>query len=203
MALARLLVCPVRCFHRRSTFRVTDFRWRLLEVMADINSWGRKMRARDASVMQAYGLGKAQRLLDIDARSRLFCHGDQPLNQVHRDLGIGGPPSTPDWAAWALRSRRLSRAAADGFGFGVLERLRQWMDAAAHNRRRRGVVKALRSIRLPDFAGSPHRQPSCHLSGRRVAHLREEVDARPMATEYGDEALGERRSERQADTDGA
>ncbi|MGZ9410567.1 MAG: DNA ligase-associated DEXH box helicase, partial [Methylocystis sp.] len=57
---------PVPCdvFITESTFGLPIYRWRpQSEVMADINSWwAENARAGRASVMQAYGLGKAQRL---------------------------------------------------------------------------------------------------------------------------------------------
>jgi putative mRNA 3-end processing factor len=205
---------PVRCdvFITESTFGLPIYRWRpQAEVMADINAWwAENARAGRASVMQAYGLGKAQRLLrHLDASiGPIVCHGAiEPLNQIHRDLGIALPPTvnvtTLDKPALsrcfalaphsAIESPWIRRfgAHSDAFASG-------WMQLRG-NRRRLGVDQG---FALSDHADWPsllqaiaatgaERILVTHGSGEALSrYLRERgYDARPMATEYGDAAL--------------
>ncbi|MDQ6676134.1 MAG: ligase-associated DNA damage response exonuclease [Acidobacteriota bacterium] len=104
---------PVRCntFITESTFGLPIYRWRPeSEVFTQVNQWWRDNQdAGRASVLFAYSLGKAQRLIaGVDpAIGPIFCHGAvQKLNQVYRDAGIvlpethysGGVDRGHDWS---------------------------------------------------------------------------------------------------------
>ncbi|WP_292529063.1 ligase-associated DNA damage response exonuclease [Methylocystis sp.] len=218
---------PVRCdaFITESTFGLPIYRWRpQAEVMGDINAWwAENARAGRASVMQAYGLGKAQRLLrHLDPNiGPIVCHGAiEPLNQIHRDLGVALPPTLN---VTALDKAGLARCFAlaphsaiespwirrfgvhsDAFASG-------WMQLRG-NRRRLGVDQG---FALSDHADWPGLLQAIAATGAErifVTHgsddalsryLREKgYDARPMATEYGDEE-GEAEPAGEVDTGGA
>ena len=89
---------PVRCntFITESTFGLPIYRWRPQpEIFAQIDAWWREnQHAGRASVLFAYSLGKAQRLLaGVDASiGPIFCHGAvQKLNVAYRESGIPLP----------------------------------------------------------------------------------------------------------------
>jgi putative mRNA 3-end processing factor len=89
---------PVRCntFITESTFGLPIYRWRPQpEIFARIDSWWRANReAGKTSVLFAYSLGKAQRLIaGVDSTiGPIFCHGAvQKLNEVYRASGVALP----------------------------------------------------------------------------------------------------------------
>jgi putative mRNA 3-end processing factor len=95
---------PVRCntFITESTFGLPIYRWPDdTEVFADINTWWRLNQTRGkASVIFAYALGKAQRILaGIDAGiGPIFAHGAvRNLNRRYRESGVDLPEAaSPD-----------------------------------------------------------------------------------------------------------
>lgn len=102
---------PVACrtFISECTFGLPVFRWRpQAEVMAGINRWWLKNReAGKASVIGAYALGKAQRILaNVDAGiGPILTHGAvEAMNEVLRAQGFRLPETlrvTPDMDARA------------------------------------------------------------------------------------------------------
>ena len=87
---------PVRChtFITESTFGLPIYRWSAdAAVFAEINQWWRhNQEIGKASVIFAYSLGKAQRILaGIDAGiGPIFAHGAvRNLNRCYRRLGRG------------------------------------------------------------------------------------------------------------------
>lgn len=204
---------PVRCdvFITESTFGLPIYRWRpQREIMDDVNRWwGENAAVGRASVVFAYGLGKAQRLLaNVDGSiGPIFCHGAiGPMNEVYRAQGVALPatrlvseacgkdafagalivaPPSAAGSAWMRRFGDYSDAFASG-----------WMQVRG-NRRRRGVD---RGIALSDHADWPGlleairatgaaRVYATHGSvGALTRYLREAgLDARTLQTEYGDE----------------
>lgn len=104
---------PLRChtFVTECTFGLPIYRWPEHEqLFAELNGWWRANREQGrASVVFAYALGKAQRVLaGVDpAIGPLFCHGAvEKLNAAYRAAGIPLPPteytgrgeSKRDWA---------------------------------------------------------------------------------------------------------
>jgi putative mRNA 3-end processing factor len=134
---------PVRChtFVTESTFALPIFRWPDgAATMADIHSWWRaNQQSGKASVLFAYPLGKAQRILAaIDPSiGPIFCHGAvERINSIYRAQGIalpmsaetGGVPKTTDWSKalilaptsaqrspWMRRFGSVSTAFASGW----------------------------------------------------------------------------------------
>lgn len=92
---------PVRAhaFVTECTFGLPVFTWRPQpEVMSDVNAWWRANAAEGrASVLGAYALGKAQRLLaNVDTSiGPILTHGAvEAVNAVLRAQGIALPPTT-------------------------------------------------------------------------------------------------------------
>jgi putative mRNA 3-end processing factor len=93
---------PLRChtFITESTFGLPIYRWvPQAEVFSQIDAWWRENQsAGRASILFAYSLGKAQRLIaGVDPSiGPVFCHGAvQKLNEVYRESGIPLPPTQP------------------------------------------------------------------------------------------------------------
>jgi putative mRNA 3-end processing factor len=204
---------PVRChaFITESTFGLPIYRWRKqADIFADIDAWWRdNARSGRASVMFAYGLGKAQRIIgNVDASiGPIVCHGAiEPINAVYRAQGVALPETklvsdVPDKAAL---SRALVIAPPAAAGTSWLKRFGDHSDAFASgwmqirgNRRRRGVD---RGFALSDHADWPgllqaiaatgaERVYATHGAvGALTRYLRETgVDARALHTEFGEE----------------
>jgi putative mRNA 3-end processing factor len=151
---------PLRCQHfiSESTFGLPIFRWPSTpEVIGAIHAWWRENQARNrTSVLFAYALGKAQRIiasLETDI-GPLLTHGAvEAVNQVYRESGVPLPatrhvgdvrdkallaralvvaPPSADNPAWLRRFAQPSRAFASG-----------WMRIRGNRRRRaldRGFV---------------------------------------------------------------
>jgi len=206
---------PVRCesFITESTFGLPIYRWRpQAEIFAEINRWWRNNAENGrASVMQAYGLGKAQRILrhlnpDIGP---IVSHGAvEPINQIYRDLGVPLPrtrmadegldkgalgqafvlaPPSASQSPWMRRFGAYSNAFASG-----------WMQVRG-NRRRLGVDQG---FPLSDHADWPGLMQAIAATGAMqvfvthggvatlVRYLREKgLKADAMVSEYGDETL--------------
>lgn len=91
---------PVRCHHfiTESTFGLPVYRWEPQEVvLAEINDWWRQNQAEGkVSMLTAYALGKAQRLLHgLDTSiGTIYTHGAiENTNEVIRAQGINLPPT--------------------------------------------------------------------------------------------------------------
>lgn len=91
---------PVRChtFITESTFGLPVYRWKPQEeIFAEINQWWRDNQAQDKiSIITAYALGKAQRILtSIDPSiGPIFTHGAiENVNEIIRAQGIALPPT--------------------------------------------------------------------------------------------------------------
>jgi putative mRNA 3-end processing factor len=134
---------PVRChtFITESTFGLPIYRWTpQAEAFHEIRTWWRANReAGRASIIFAYALGKAQRVLAglVDADGPIYTHGAvERLNQDYRASGIALPPTTSatsqprghDWSGalvvappsaggspWVRRFGMLSTAFASGW----------------------------------------------------------------------------------------
>jgi putative mRNA 3-end processing factor len=89
---------PCHAFISECTFGLPVFRWRpQAEVLADVNAWWQMNRAAGrVSVLGAYALGKAQRILaNIDASiGPILTHGAvEEVNRVLRAQGYRLPPT--------------------------------------------------------------------------------------------------------------
>ena len=93
---------PVRChtFITESTFGLPIYRWDpQVETFAEIRAWWRRnAEAGRASVLYAYALGKAQRVLAGFAETPerpIYTHGAvERLNRDYRNGGVRLPPTT-------------------------------------------------------------------------------------------------------------
>ncbi|MES2628111.1 MAG: ligase-associated DNA damage response exonuclease [Bacteroidota bacterium] len=92
---------PVKChaFITECTFGIPAFQWQTQQtIFDDINQWWNKNREDGkVSVISAYSLGKAQRILQgIDPSiGPIYTHGAvENMNQVIRDSGISLNPTT-------------------------------------------------------------------------------------------------------------
>ena len=91
---------PIRChtFVTESTFGLPIFRWgESADTIAQIHDWWRENReARRASILFAYPIGKAQRILsalDPTAGPLVFFEGVERMSAVYRAAGVALPQS--------------------------------------------------------------------------------------------------------------
>jgi len=91
----------VRChtYITESTFGLPIYRWQpSAEVYEEVNRWWRaNQEAGRTSVLFAYALGKAQRLIEgVDPDiGPIFCHGAvQAVNTTYRASGVALPPTS-------------------------------------------------------------------------------------------------------------
>ena len=151
-------VVPCHTFITEATFGLPIYRWPAqADVFAEINAWWRKNQQEGkASVLFAYALGKAQRVLaGIDPTiGPIYVHGAiHAMNQAYAASGVALPPAKyagdagpkQDWSQalivappsaqgtpWLRRFGRVSLAFASG-----------WMRVRGQRRRRsvdRGFV---------------------------------------------------------------
>lgn len=159
---------PVQCdtFITESTFGLPIYRWRAPgAIFSDVDAWWRaNQEAGRASVVYAYALGKAQRLLaSIDAAiGPIYCHGAvEALNEAYRASGVT-LPATERVAAMPRGhdfSRALIVAPPSAQGTPWVRRFGDFADAFASGwmqirgvRRRRAVD---RGFTLSDHADWP------------------------------------------------
>jgi putative mRNA 3-end processing factor len=204
---------PLGChtFITESTFALPIYRWRTqAETFAAIDAWRREsIAAGRASILFAYALGKAQRVLaNVDpALGPIVCHrAIEAINALYREAGIALPqtqlatqiehkrefssalivaPPSAAASPWLKRFGDYSDALASG-----------WMQVRG-NRRRRGLD---RGFALSDHADWPGLIAAIEATGAErvlVTHgytealtryLREKgLDARALKTAYGDD----------------
>jgi putative mRNA 3-end processing factor len=206
----------VRCdvFITESTFGLPIYRWRpQAEVADEINAWWRRnAEAGRTSVVFAYSLGKAQRVLALlDASTGpILTHGAvEPMNAIYRERGVALPmTSSPAGMAKAALGKALVLAPPSAAGSPWMKRFPDYADAFASgwmqvrgNRRRRGVD---RGFVLSDHADWPGLLAAIEATGAErvlVTHgsvatltryLKERgLEAEGIHAEYGDEELGE------------
>jgi putative mRNA 3-end processing factor len=205
---------PLRChtFISECTFGLPIFRWPSPDqVDNEINAWWRTNRNQGrTSILFAYALGKAQRILaGLDCSiGPVLTHGAvEKINQCYRDLGITLPetlyigaigekvfpegalviaPPSADNAAWMRRFPDRSRAFASG-----------WMRIRGNRRRRsidRGFVLSDHSdweglVDTIAGSGAEKIMLTHGYATEMVRWLQEKgYDAEAIPTTYGDEA---------------
>jgi putative mRNA 3-end processing factor len=169
---------PVRChtFITESTFGLPIYRWRpQAEVLADITEWWRRNQEQDrTSVLFAYALGKAQRLLaNVDATlGPVFVHGAvEKFLPIYAAAGVRFPPTqraTAD-AVKAARGKALVIAPPSAEGTPWLRKFGEcstafasgWMQIRGARRRR----SADRGFVLSDHADWPGLQAAIEATG--------------------------------------
>jgi putative mRNA 3-end processing factor len=203
---------PMRCdaFITESTFGLPIYRWRPQgETIASINAWWRENAAAGrASLLYAYELGKAQRVLaHVDSSiGPIVCHGAiEAINAIHRMGGVVLPPTRrAAETSKAELARALILAPPSAAASPWLRRFGDYSDALASgwmqvrgNRRRRGLD---RGFVLSDHADWPGLLSAIRATGAgRVfathgsvgpltRYLSESgVDARVLPTAFGDD----------------
>jgi putative mRNA 3-end processing factor len=204
---------PLRChaFITESTFGLPIYHWRPQnEVFAAIDLWRHEnIAAGRASILFAYALGKAQRLIaHVDpSLGPIVCHGAvEAINALYRAAGIALPPTRLATEITDKRdfSHALIVAPPSAAASPWLRRFGDYSDALASgwmqvrgNRRRRGLD---RGFALSDHADWPglisaieatgaERILVTHgASGALTRYLCEKgLDARALETAYGDE----------------
>jgi putative mRNA 3-end processing factor len=210
---------PLRChaFITESTFGLPIYRWRpQADTFAAIDAWRREnIAAGRASIIFAYALGKAQRLLaHVDPElGPIVCHGAvEAINALYREAGVFLPPThlatDPRTAIRGEHKRDFARALIvappSAAASPWLKRFGDYSDALASgwmqvrgNRRRRGLD---RGFALSDHADWPGLIAAIEATGAErilVTHgytepltryLREKgFDARALTTAYGDD----------------
>jgi putative mRNA 3-end processing factor len=92
---------PVKCHHfvTEATFGLPIYRWQKTEkIFVEINDWWRRNKEKGkASVIFAYSLGKAQRIMNGIDRSigPIFTHGAvERLTEAYRESGVDLPTTT-------------------------------------------------------------------------------------------------------------
>ena len=204
---------PLRChaFITESTFGLPIYRWRpQAEVFAAIDAWRREnIAAGRASILFAYALGKAQRVLaHVDAElGPIVCHGAvEAINALYRAAGIALPPTrlATEIANKKDFARALILAPPSAASSPWLKRFGDYSDALASgwmqvrgNRRRRGLD---RGFALSDHADWPGLIAAIEATGAErvlathgyaealTRFLREQgFDARALHTAYGDD----------------
>jgi putative mRNA 3-end processing factor len=150
-----------------STFGLPIYRWRgAASVWDEINAWWRRnVEAGIASLVLAYSLGKAQRILrGVDASlGPIYCHGAiEQVNRLYRASGVSLPATTytglvEDRSAYA---GALVIAPISARGTLWLRRLGEFSSAMASGwmqvrgaRRRRGVDRGFALSDHADWSG--------------------------------------------------
>jgi putative mRNA 3-end processing factor len=208
---------PVRCdvFITESTFGLPIYRWRpQAENYADIEGWRRENAAAGrASVLYAYALGKAQRVIaHLDPSiGPIVCHGAiEAINVLYREAGVALPPTklAGDMAGPRAFAGAMIVAPPSAAASPWLKRFGDYSDALASgfmqvrgNRRRRGLD---RGFALSDHADWPGLLAAIEATGAErvlathgtvgplTRYLRERgVDAHALSTPYGEEEAAE------------
>lgn len=211
---------PVRCdvLITESTFGLPVYRWEpASDLFAGMNAWWRSNRdAGKTSVLFAYALGKAQRVLaSVDTMvGPIFTHGAvEKITASYRESGVTLPPTTSVVEAAAIRGKAKPWAGSlvigppSAMGSPWMRRFEPASEAIASGwmrvrgaRRRRAVD---RGFALSDHADWPGLLQAIRESGAErvlathgfapvlARFLREQgVDAGVIVTRFGDEDEG-------------
>src|SRR5262249_34567430 len=146
---------PIRCdaFITESTFGLPIYKWRpQAEIVLEIEQWRRaNVESGRTSVIAAYPLGKAQRILRWLAPwiGPIVCHGAvEGLNDLYRKASVPLPHTyvTRDPLDRSALSRAVVLAPPSALSSPWMKRFGDYSDAFASgwmqvrgNRRRRGV----------------------------------------------------------------
>jgi putative mRNA 3-end processing factor len=204
---------PVRChtFITESTFGLPIYRWRPQgELFAAIDAWRREnIAAGRGSVLFAYALGKAQRLLrHVDpALGPIVCHGAiEAINALYREAGVALPPTR---LAIEVENKRdfscaLILAPPSAAASPWLKRFGDYSDALASgwmqvrgNRRRRSLDRGFALSDHADWPGLLAAIEATRAERVLVTHGQTEAltrylgekgfDAQALKTAYGDD----------------
>ena len=131
-------VVPCHTFITESTFGLPVYQWRpQAEVIDEVNTWWRQNReAGKSSIISAYSLGKAQRILqNVDHEiGPVFCHGAvYQMNEVIRNAGIELKQAeyVSDETTWDALQGALVIAPGSAFGSPWMKRFKSYSTASA------------------------------------------------------------------------
>ena len=131
-------VVPCHTFITESTFGLPVYQWRpQSEVIEEVNQWWRQNRDQGkASIISAYSLGKAQRILqNIDhSIGPVFCHGAvYQMNEVIRNSGVELKEAryVDDDVSWDDLSQSLVIAPGSAFGSPWMKRFKSFSTGSA------------------------------------------------------------------------
>lgn len=131
-------VVPCNTFITESTFGLPVYQWRpQSEVIGEINDWWRQNKeAGKASIISAYSLGKAQRVLqNVDISiGPVYCHGAvYQMNEVLRQAGIPlrEAKHVDDEVGWEDLQGSLVIAPGSAFGSPWMKRFKSYSTASA------------------------------------------------------------------------
>lgn len=117
---------PVKChaFITESTFGMPVFNWKpQQEIFDDINRWWNKNKEDGkVSLISAYSLGKAQRIIaNVDSSiGPIFTHGAvEPINEIYRAEGVALPPTTKAGAEHTSKDFKGALVVAPGSAFNT------------------------------------------------------------------------------------
>ena len=222
---------PVKCdtFVTECTFGLPIYRWQTQqEIFADLNAWWQSNRdAEKVSVVFAYALGKAQRVLaGVDASiAPIYCHGAvQRVNADYRSTGIELPETAyagrgnerRDWQGALIVAPPSAQGTAwmKKFGTAATAFASGWMRMRG-TRRRRSVQRGFVLSDHADWNGlldairetGASRVLATHgRTGPMVRWLQEHgYDAAALATEYvgeSDDADVDQQEDAPIETDG-
>ena len=120
---AEFELLPCHTFITEATFGLPIYRWPSTEsVFEEINDWwAENQKAERASVLLAYSLGKAQRILaGVDATiGPIYVHGAvHHLNEIYRSEGVALPAARPVYATPKGTDWRRSLVVAPPSAYG-------------------------------------------------------------------------------------
>ena len=131
-------VVPCHTFITESTFGLPVYQWRpQSEVIEEVNQWWRQNREQGkASIISAYSLGKAQRILqNVDhSIGPVFCHGAvYQMNEVIRNSGVELKEAryVDDEVSWDELSGSLVIAPGSAFGSPWMKRFKSFSTGSA------------------------------------------------------------------------
>lgn len=207
---------PVRChtFITEATFALPIYHWRPQgEIFDDINAWWAQNRdAGRASIVYAYALGKAQRVMSgLDPKiGRIFTHGAvESVTRAYRQSGITLPPTVyvgqyaeqttrPDWRGALIIAPLSARGTSwtRRFGDHSSAFVSGWMQIRGA-RRRRAVDRGFVLSDHADWEGLIGAIKATGADRIGVTHgyiasfvrwlVEQGYDARAYETTYGDE----------------
>ena len=201
---------PLRChtFVSECTFGLPIYRWPTeLDVLDAINAWwSRNAEAKQISVVYAYALGKAQRVLHgLDTSTGpVLCHGAvQRMNALYRQGGVELPETeyagrverAEDWQRALILAPPSARATPWLKRFGDFEAalVSGWMQIRGVRRRRaveRGFVLSDHAdwpglLRAIDATGAQRILLTHGVTGPMVQWLRERgLQAEALITQF-------------------
>ena len=179
---------PVRCntFITESTFGLPIYRWKpAAEVFDEMNAWWRgNQAAGKTSIVFAYSLGKAQRMLSgLDSSiGPIFTHGAvENVTRAYRECGVSLPETVhvgevargaaKPWIGGLVLAPPSAAGTPGPASSSPRQRVCLRMDAGPRHAAAAGRGPGLRPLRSRRLARAPDCDPG-HRCGTRAGHTR-------------------------------